>query len=181
MNSIIKSIYGLVAHNDGKYKSDRQKAFLLKVTQGVLVQNFNVSLGQDYNNKTITTAAHRVFTLDGDGIVSIIHNNAKGSEVIYCRAKGINKPKAKAQYNAKGHDLRNKMESLQQTIRDAAIDEFKAIIEEKGLCNSMLEAMASKKIDHDFIIDFINNPLFSGSIHELGREYILVRHELETM
>lgn len=138
MENIIKSLNSLVKFNDGFYKSEKQASFLLKVTKGVVVQDLSLDLGYDYNNKIVGKGANRVITLDSKGVLKVVHNNAKGSNIVFCRNSNINASKEKALINA------------QEAAKQEAIDKAKVVLE--NAVNSLKSAyigISLKDIDQD--------------------------------
>ena len=85
MTNFAKSLATLVKYNQGFFKSEKQAAYLLAVTQGVLVVSNSFSLGAEYNNKRAGIGSKTVYSLDDKGVVSVEKHNSKGTTTVFDR------------------------------------------------------------------------------------------------
>ena len=85
MTNLAKSLATLVKYNQGFFKSEKQAAYLLAATQGVLVVSNSFSLGDEYNNKRAGIGSKTVYSLDDKGVVSVEKHNSKGTTTVFDR------------------------------------------------------------------------------------------------
>lgn len=97
MTNFAKSLATLVKYNGGFFKSEKQASFLLAAIGSELVVSNTFSLGQEYNNKIVGHNARTVYTLDNQGVATVIKYNSKGKTTLFDRndKKSVEANKAK--------------------------------------------------------------------------------------
>lgn len=181
VDNIIFSLYGLVNSNDGFFKSDKQASFLLKMTGGSAFQDFSFDLGHDYGYKKAGVGAQRVFNLDSEGVVSVVDIRAKKETVIFERG-GVNLIKEKSDKKKatrdKANELKSKIEALIIEIQTKSLKELKVMPE---VTPTMFAHIESSILGTSKVNDFINNPLLSKEIHDLGKRLSELKKEFNQL
>ncbi|HLS52610.1 MAG TPA: hypothetical protein VK031_01435 [Tissierellaceae bacterium] len=181
---MFKSLYNLLATNDGYFKSEKQARFLLSKLGNRVVQNMGFNLGSEHNNKKVGNSAYRVFELDSKGVVSIVHHNAKGKEIIFERG-GYNRYKAKQDRLNKSRKLVTISKDLMEQINDLFLINFKETALKAGArpehVNKVYPRLVKREITKSSTREIIDNPLFSDLVKGLAEQWMDIEDKLRTM
>lgn len=87
-SDLLVSFFSLVKNNNGFFKSEKQAAFLLKMTDGHYVTSQNIQFGE-YESRTNRNTAKLEWavSLDNQGITKMVKTTSKGSEIYFERTQ----------------------------------------------------------------------------------------------
>lgn len=127
-SDLLVSFFSLVKNNDGFFKSEKQAAFMLKMTDGHYVTTQQLHFGE-YDARTRRNTAMITWSviLDNQGVVKMEKTTSKGTQVYFERTQEY-LDKLAAQKAARMADI-EKTKALRNEYLNGKIDELKSKID----------------------------------------------------